>query len=186
MTEEGFQDMVHGLWTSNEGSIQEKITSCLESLDKWGKSLIKDIREEIKKLHKCLKDLEPKANQEGSMEEYKKVENKLDELLEKEEIMWGQRARADWLKFGDRNIGFFHKKSSQRKDRNWVSKIKDNQGFVYYDEEQKAQIVIDFFQELFLEEAAEDVDRAVSVVESRVTPEIRQILDPLFIEEKVK
>ena len=122
MTKEGFQDMVHGLWTSGK---------------------------KLKSFTKCLKDLKLKANQEGDMEKYKKVENKLDELLENEEIMWAQRARVDQLKFEDRNTKFFHKKASQRKDRNWVSKIKDNQGFVYYDEEQIAQIVTDFFQELF-------------------------------------
>ena len=95
--------MVHKLWTQNRGTntIQEKLAHSVEFLDRWGKSSVKDLYEDIKKLQQRLNKVEQEGYKEGNIYEYKRVEKKLDELLEKEEIMWAQRSRADWLKFGD-------------------------------------------------------------------------------------
>ena len=37
----------------------------------------------------------------------KEIQLWLELLLEQEEIIWVQRARANWLKHGDRNTNFF-------------------------------------------------------------------------------
>uniref|UniRef100_A0A2C9VJC0 Uncharacterized protein n=1 Tax=Manihot esculenta TaxID=3983 RepID=A0A2C9VJC0_MANES len=39
-----------------------------------------------------------------------------------------QKARIQWLKYGDRNIGYFHAKVIQRRKRNHIMGLKDNQG----------------------------------------------------------
>ena len=64
---------------------------------------------------------------------------------------------------------------------------------MYFDKEQIAQIITDFFQELFHGEAVEDVDQPVEdvdqvvlVVEGKVTLKIRQILDLMFTRKEVK
>ncbi|XP_057453198.1 uncharacterized protein LOC130745070 [Lotus japonicus] len=58
------------------------------------------------------------------------VGKELDSLLEQEEVWWGQRSRASWLKHGDRNSRFFHQKASQGKKRNMIELIKDDRGRV--------------------------------------------------------
>lgn len=35
--------------------------------------------------------------------------------IEKDEIYWKQRARANWLKLGDKNTTFFHSHATNRK-----------------------------------------------------------------------
>ena len=40
--------------------------------------------------------------------EINRLRGKLNDLLDDEEMYWGQRAKAHWLKEGDKNTKFFH------------------------------------------------------------------------------
>jgi hypothetical protein len=42
-------------------------------------------------------------------------------------MWWSQRAKALWLTHGDRNTKFFHQKASQRRRKNKIEAIKDQQ-----------------------------------------------------------
>jgi hypothetical protein len=42
------------------------------------------------------------------------LKKQMDELLYKEEIMWLQPSRIAWLKEGDRNTNYFHRKAGGR------------------------------------------------------------------------
>ena len=52
----------------------------------------------------------------------------VNDLLQKQEIMWRQRSRVDWLKEGDLNTSFFHGRASMRKRKNKISKLKSSSG----------------------------------------------------------
>ena len=48
-------------------------------------------------------------------------------ILEQEEIMWHQRAKVEWLKYGDGNTKFFHLSTVIRRRKNTIQSLKDEQ-----------------------------------------------------------
>jgi cytidylate kinase len=76
-------------------------------------------------LWKRLDVLGGQDGEQASMEA-KNVQNRMDELLYREELMWLQRSRIAWLKEGDRNTKFFHLKAVARARKNRIKRLRDD------------------------------------------------------------
>ena len=61
----------------------------------------------MKKLKKELEKVRRSPMTDENSARQKELLLNIELLLEQEEIYWVQRARANWLKHGDRNSGFF-------------------------------------------------------------------------------
>jgi hypothetical protein len=59
-------------------------------------------------------------------DEIRDVMDEMNILLYREEMMWMQRSRVDWLKEGDRNTKFFHSKVVWRARKNNVMQLIDD------------------------------------------------------------
>ncbi|KAI5324876.1 hypothetical protein L3X38_033949 [Prunus dulcis] len=110
---------------------------------------------------------------------------KLDDLLEKEEIVWKQRSRVQWLPEGDRNTRYFHGKARQRGRENKISGVFDDNN-CWFDEELGIQrAFIDYFQKLFTSDGAVDLANIMDAVETKVTPEMNAQLSRPFDLSKI-
>ncbi|KAK2656224.1 hypothetical protein Ddye_009276 [Dipteronia dyeriana] len=58
----------------------------------------------------------------------KRLKDKLDEALSVEERYWYQRAKVEWIRYGDQNTSFFHAKASTRKAPNKIYGLIDGAG----------------------------------------------------------
>jgi len=89
----------------------------------------------------------------------------LDDLLLKQEIYWKQRSRVSWLKHGDRNTKYFHSKASQRRRRNFIHGIRDqNNGWVDEPEE-IARVAIEYFKSIFSLGTCRRLEECLSAVQ---------------------
>lgn len=56
----------------------------------------------------------------------KSLQLEINELLDKENLMWQQRSRVLFLKSGDKNTRYFHTRASHRCKRNRIYGLKNN------------------------------------------------------------
>lgn len=71
------------------------------------------------------------------------------------EEYWKQRSRQSWLTLGDKNSGYFHAITRERRAINIFSFIEDEKGNIYHEEPQIVNIVFDYFQKLYTTSPAE-------------------------------
>lgn len=66
---------------------------------------------------------------DGSMGgEINNLRKEINDLLDSEEIMWQQQAKVQWLKLGDRNTKYFHSKASERRRKNTILGLENEDG----------------------------------------------------------
>ena len=73
-----------------------------------------------------LAELVFRNNYEGHAIE--KGRKELFELMHREEMMWRQRVKNDYIKEGDRNTKYFHIIASKRRCNNFIIGINDEMG----------------------------------------------------------
>jgi len=102
-----------------------------------------------------------------------------------EEVWWAQRAKMQWLKFGDNNTKFFHFKASQRRKKNSIYVIHDNQGVTWQDDIHIHDIFINHFNEIFsTSNPTIDLD-SLDEVRNKISVDMKIELSAAFTAEEV-
>ena len=83
-----------------------KVNAVHDDLHAWDREVLKKHVQRMKKLKRELEILRRGPPTDESLAAQKEILRRLELLLEQEEIIWVQRARANWLKHGDRNTNF--------------------------------------------------------------------------------
>jgi hypothetical protein len=87
-------------------------------------------------------------------------------------MWWQQRARTDWLQHGDKNTKFFDQKASQRRKKNRIKEILDNQGQKYTEHEDIERVLIEHFKDLFQNQETLQIQETVKVVEDKLNADM--------------
>ncbi|CAM8896820.1 unnamed protein product [Rhodiola kirilowii] len=146
-----FKGLVKDVWRAQPGdsSLMEKLQNCMTSLKQWGAAEFGNVKEKVKNLKERLQELRKCPRSDNVVSDELRCSNELDEWMEREELYWRQRSRAEWLKHGDRNTSYFHAKASQRKKRNHIDCLRDSTGVLQESDSQIASIITDYFINIF-------------------------------------
>jgi hypothetical protein len=113
------------------------------------------------------------------------VQEELEFLLEQEDLKCRQKAKAKWLKDGDRNTKFFHASANQRRKGHHIQSILDMDGRLCQTQAQIKEAFISYYKELFTAGDVRWVEDSVQAVEWKVSPEMNQKLLADFTIEKI-
>ncbi|KAK6163630.1 hypothetical protein DH2020_000494 [Rehmannia glutinosa] len=107
--------------------------------DKWIQSSVGSTRSSI---HSTPRD-------ENSKIEEIRLRTELEDLLDKEELLWRQRGKAQWIHKGDKNTTFFHAHATARKRNNQIFRLKNDHGNWCERQEEIEKIALQYFTTLF-------------------------------------
>lgn len=109
----------------------------------------------------------------------------MNELLYKEEMIWLQRSRINWLKEGDRNTRFFHQKAVWRARKNKIKKLKDDEGVWKEVPCTMERMATSYFKELFTRDPSLTPDNLLSMIQEKVTGGMNDGLCKDFLDKEI-
>ncbi|XP_050222174.1 uncharacterized protein LOC126672268 [Mercurialis annua] len=182
-SKQGFKEVVHEFWNKSTAThdledIKTKLKVCEREFKRWGRNFYGNMKKEITKKRDELKRLVDSNDPSITFDQIREVEKSLDEMLFQEEIKWKQKSRADWLAFGDKNTGFFHRKASKRRARNKITGLNDAGGNWKENPGEVQSIIQDYFGNLFdsAGPSDEEIEAVTRLVKPVITGEMNQML----------
>lgn len=116
-----------------------------------------------------------------------KIIERINELHHREEIMWRQRSRIQWLAEGDRNTKFFHLRASQRRRKNLIKNLRKSNGEFTSDEREMGEMTTNFFYRNFYTlEDTRNMEAVLDSVPVKVSAEMNEGLMAPFTEKEIK
>jgi hypothetical protein len=152
------------------------------SLQEWSKVKFGAVNRELEKARNRLPEL---MNMNADRMEIRAVTDKMNELLYREEMMWMQRSRIDWLRDGDRNTRFFHSKAVWRARKNRIKKLRDDNGEWQANSAVMGQMATDYFKNLFQAETPLQSAPLLEIFAEKITMEMNEKLCMEFSDREI-
>ena len=116
------------LGSSSVATFSQKIDLCQINLRVWNRNTFGHVRinleKKLKELHRA-EEMGLYSTDRGCIGQ---IRDEIQALKNKEEVMWKQRSRNNWLKDGDSNTKYLHSRATQRNKHNYISGLEDDNG----------------------------------------------------------
>ncbi|XP_010468714.1 PREDICTED: uncharacterized protein LOC104748828 [Camelina sativa] len=106
------------------GNFVDKIVTCRHAISRWRKAQMPYGRETIEDLKSKLAAAQ--ADDASSVEELAALTWQLREAYRDEEVYWFQKICCRLMRFGDHNTSYFHAQTKQRRAKNRIVGLHDD------------------------------------------------------------
>jgi hypothetical protein len=168
----------------NLEQVASNLSGVMDCLQSWSKKTVGCVPKKIDKLRKRLKSINVR-NAIQDQQEKIQIEKELDSLLEQEEIYWRQRSRINWLKEGDRNTKFFHKKATWRKKKNRIDRLQRQDGSMTENNGEMEGMATEFFKELYTADQHVQPRAILDLVQPQITHHMNEGLCAAFSDDEI-
>ena len=191
MMKKGCSDTIEAVWAEQvtdpwDTRVVKKIDRCGIALTRWSKQTFGSVKRELQQKRKALQQVERDSLRTGDSRNMRFLEAEINKLLDKEAKMWAQRAKILWLKDGDRNTRFFHTRTSQRRCRNYITKLYDPTGRWCTRQSEVNEIIVNFYKDLFTTANPDGMEEVLETIPHAVTDDMNDMLLSDFTIEEVE
>jgi hypothetical protein len=166
------------------GDVAASLSSMISSLYSWKREHFKSVPRGIEKKRAQLEALQA-ANDDASVLTRTGLEKEMDELLYRKEILWMQRSKIAWLREGDRNTKYFRRRTSWRKKKNRIRKLKRPDGSWTCDTAEMEGLATDFFQSLFTRDKAVNPNLITDMISPCIMDDMNSNLCAPFSDKEI-
>ena len=154
---------MEGLYKPEGSQITNCLDSCQSRLSAWNKIEFGHVQRQIERYEKILQSLE--QNPQHNSERIHEVRKALNCWLDAENTMWHQRSRHLWITDGDLNTSFFHQKASNRKEKNSILGITNENEVWQEDDLGVERVILDYFTSIFRTNGPTDTTAVVEAIQ---------------------
>ena len=127
---------------------------------------------EIKLKQAQLQNIQNSINSVKDVRKEKATREELEVLLNREELLWAQKARSDWTLLGDRNTRFFQIVVKQRKVRSIILHLKDRDGNLIKTPKDIENILVNHFKLSYVAASPTSVESILEELNSLPIPQL--------------
>jgi len=166
--------------------VQVRLSACQRDLARWSSAKFGRDAELLKQKSRRLLELQG-ANNPCLIEEINQAQKDIDQILEREDFKWKQRAKQNWYSNGDRNTKFFHAWANHRRKINTIRSISDDQGRIWRRRQDIGRVFVNYFEDIFSSscDTNADLSQCLENVEHLVSDEMNSSLLRPFTAEEV-
>lgn len=146
-----YPNLVTNTWNSTQGNVYNKLHKVQVESTKLNEKVFGNIFKRKRHLDARIKGVHKKLDifpYSGLIILERKLQALYNQVLHQEEVLWFQKSREQWIKFGNKNTKFFHTQTIIRRRRNKISGINIDGIWCTNDEVIKRE-VLSFFRNLF-------------------------------------
>ncbi|KAA3477768.1 reverse transcriptase [Gossypium australe] len=177
--------LVQQWWNDAMGSIPNKLELLSHQMLHWSKVKGKEERRGRVALEERLSYLFNQDISDENLAEISEIQLGLNLEADKEELLWKQRARVNWLKHGDRNTTFFHKTACQRQFRGRMTELQNENSERYTSSKEILKLASDYFEKLFTALDISSDEHLFGLVNKRVSDCMNEYLLKQFTEDDI-
>jgi hypothetical protein len=131
----------------------ERISNMTDEFVKWKRDVFGSINKRKADLMARINGIQRKQHVDRNNKFLERLERNLQQelmlVLKQEEAVWFQKSRSQWIKDGDRNTRYYHVKTINRRRRNRIIMLKNDQNDWVEDDANLKEMVNNYYKNLF-------------------------------------
>ncbi|XP_024159346.1 uncharacterized protein LOC112166695 [Rosa chinensis] len=168
--------------------LDAKIRATGQELMDWHIKEFENHKVELKVIQEKLTYIMKAPYSPEQYEEQRSLHVKQNQLLTQQEKYRRQRSRAIWLKEGDQNSAYFHRRASNRRSKNTIKGLTNESGEWSSEPDDIKRLLLTYFQGIFHSESSntEAIQTVLAATPSKVTAAMNESLMQPYSDEEIK